>query len=156
MSPCMVGMFIFNSAIVPNKNLNYPCVNLAMAVGSGATDENGNTTNNQNNQNVSEESAIYSIQAITDHTTYETQSFHSIFNSRVFHKSPTDEEIQAAESSNITPSMAIDHDRHVIFMEESPANKDKKIIYANLFRFDEKDILERHRTRIAVNLTDAK
>ena len=152
----MVGMFIFNSAIVPDKNLNYPCFNLAMAVGSGATDENGNTNNNQNNQNVSEESAIYSIQAITDHTTYETQSFHSIFNSRLFHKSPTDEEIAAAKSSNITPSMAIDHDRHVIFMEESPANKDKKIVYANLFRFNELNILEQHKNRIEVNLSDAR
>lgn len=96
------------------------------------------------------------INAVSDYTTYETQSFHSIFDSRLYHKSPTLEEIAAAKNTAITPSMAIDHDRHVIFMEESPANKDKKIVYANLFRFDEEEILERHKNRITVNLSDAR
>lgn len=37
-------------------------------------------------------------------------------------------------------------------MEESPANKDKEIKYANMFRFDELSILTQHKDRIYVNL----
>lgn len=117
-----------------------------MSIGYTSTQDENNNDSNQG----------FLIESITDLTTYETQSFHSIDDSRVFHKSPTDEEIQAAESSNITPSLPIDHDRHVIFQEKSIANNDKKIEYANVFRFDESEILEKYRDRIATNLTDAR
>ena len=77
--------------------------------------------------------------------------------SRVFHKSPTDEELAAAEKNNTTPSLAVDHDRHVTFMEESAANKDQTIYYPNIFRLtDELGILERNKDRILDNLLDPR
>ena len=88
--------------------------------------------------------------AITDRTEYEAENFNTIDDSRVFHKSPTDEEIEAAEKNGATPSLPIDHDRYVSF--HTAPNHDKTIYYPNLFRFDEQKILEKHKDKIEANL----
>jgi len=85
---------------------------------------------------------IPEVSILDDFTTWENQSFHTIFWSMVFHKSPTDEEITIAESTNATPSLAIDHDRYVRF-NESPELVFRTIYYPNLFRFDDQEILAR-------------
>ncbi len=86
-----------------------------------------------------------------DVSTYETQYFHTINDSRVFHKSPTDEEMNAAKKNATTPSLPIDHDRYVSFYI-APANS-HVIYYPNLFRFDEAEILTRHKDQIATEIS---
>lgn len=81
----------------------------------------------------------------TDLSTYEQERFRLLQDTRVFHKSPTDEEIDASEKSNITPSLPIDHDRHFTYMEFSAMNPTSNTIwYPNIFRFNDEEILRKY------------
>jgi hypothetical protein len=79
-----------------------------------------------------------------DLTTYETAVFKDIDDSRVFHKSPTDEEIATAEKSNMTPSLPIDHDRYLTFSHT--VGGEYTMQYPNVFRFDEEALLKKYST----------
>jgi hypothetical protein len=74
--------------------------------------------------------------------------------SRVFHKSPTNEEITAAQKASATPSIPIDHDRYITFSHT--VGGEWKIQYPNLFRFDLGSLLIQYNTRITLDLTTTR
>lgn len=77
-----------------------------------------------------------------DLTTYETAIYRNMDDSRVFHKSPTNEEITAAQKASATPSIPIDHDRYLTFAYA--VGGEWTMQYPNLFRFDEKVLIEKY------------
>lgn len=79
-----------------------------------------------------------------DLTTYETSVYRNMKDSRVFHKSPTDIELTAAEKGGVTPSLPIDHDRYLTFSHT--VGGEYTMQYPNLFRVDEKTIMEKYST----------
>ncbi len=64
--------------------------------------------------------------------------------SRVFHHSPTNEEITAAQNASATPSLPIDHDRYLTFSHT--VGGEWTIKYPNLFRFDDAELLKKYST----------
>jgi hypothetical protein len=87
-----------------------------------------------------------------DLTTYETSVHRSMDSAQVFHKSPTDEEIMAAEKGTTTPSLPIDHDRYMTWSHTVGGEWTTR--YPNLFRFDEKELLQKY-SKIGILKRDA-
>ncbi len=71
---------------------------------------------------------------------------------QVFHKSPTDVELAAAEKNAITPSLPIDHDRYMTWSHTVGGEWTTR--YPNLFRFDEEEILHKY-SKIGILKRDA-
>jgi hypothetical protein len=74
---------------------------------------------------------------LTDNTQYKSVTFHTI-PSLYHHTSPTDEEIAAARSNTVTPSLAIDMERYVEFF--TPKGNIARIHYPNFFDIRATDI----------------
>jgi hypothetical protein len=74
--------------------------------------------------------------------------------SRVFHKSPTDDELSVAESTKSTPSLPIDHNRYVTFSHT--VGGEYTIKYPNVFRFNELSIVTKFKDKILLELQKTK
>lgn len=161
-SACEASALIIDGAVA--GKLPLPCMHVGVSTAPAEANEWWQSGGNRNivfsppeqNQDWSETSTGFAMTInSTDLSTYEQERFRLLQDTRVFHKSPTDEEIDASEKSNITPSLPIDHDRHFTYMEFSAMNPTSNTIwYPNIFRFNDEEILRKYSWEIVNNLKD--